>query len=148
IVLPIFGEGDGRMSAEGLDVAPERRHLEGYAIGDDRHRAMLDPGGDRFEVGAARQRNHLLRQRRGGEIDLGHRQTQQGIAYRAANRASLDTRTGERGEYALDLGLLQPGGIFERRWRCGALGGVLGHRTTSPQSISPGLTTPFSMTGG
>ncbi len=136
------------MPAESLDVAPERRHLEWHAIGDDGDRAMLDAGRNRLEVGAARERDHLFGERGGGEIDLTHRQPEQGIAHRAADRARLDARRVKRGEDALRLWLLQPRGILERgRRRCGALDGMLGHGR-GPQSISPGLTTPFSMTGG
>ena len=34
VLLPILGEGDGRVPPERLDVAPQRRHLERHAVGN------------------------------------------------------------------------------------------------------------------
>ena len=71
VLLPILGEGDGRVPAVSLDVAPERRHLEGHAVNDHGHRAMLDPRRHGLEPSRLGERHHPLRQRRRGEIDFG-----------------------------------------------------------------------------
>ena len=48
------------------------------------------PVGTAFSSALARERDHLLGQRGGGEVDLAHRQPEQRVAHRAADRARLD----------------------------------------------------------
>ena len=142
ISLPIAREGDLGMAAEGLDVAPERGHLERRAVGDHRDCAVLDPGRDRFQSSLIGERDHLLRRGGGGEIDLGDRQFEKGIAHGAADGARLHALAAQGIEHGLRRLARQPSRVFER-----SQPGLVAtcHRV---QSIVPGLTTPPTFSGG
>ena len=117
ILLPILGEGDGRMPPISLYVAPKGRHLERHAVGNHRHRAMLDPGRHRLQPGPLGERHHAVRQRGRGEVDLGDGKAEQGVAHRAADGACLHSGFAQRGEHARRLWPLEPFSILERRRR-------------------------------
>ena len=52
VLGPVVGEGDHGAAAVGLDVAAQGGDLERLAVGDRRHRAVLDAGRDGLQPGA------------------------------------------------------------------------------------------------
>ena len=81
---------------------------------------MLDPGRHSLEPGLPRQRHHLLWQRGGGEIDLGH-----GSPSKVLRTAPPTARVSTPGAASAAntrpvWGRFQPLGILKRRGRGGA----------------------------
>ena len=96
ILGEVAGEGDGRVAPEGLDIAAEGGDLEGTAAGHQRHRAVGQAGRHRFEPGRLRQGHHRLGRRVGGEVEIGHRLAEQGVAHAAADEERAVALRGER----------------------------------------------------
>ena len=131
VLCPILGKGDRRVAAEGLNVAPERRHFECNAVSDDGHRAVLNPGRDCLEAGFARARHGLVRRCCGGKVDVSDFQPEQRIAHSTADRPRLDAIAGKGREGALGLWTLEPRSIA-KRWARALIGGVLlGHEISA-----------------
>ena len=84
---PVAAEGDLGVAAIGLDVLPQRGHLERLAVDDDRDRAVLDAGGHRLEAGRLDAAHDFVRHRRGRHVDLMRRHAEQRVAHRAADHA-------------------------------------------------------------
>ena len=115
VLLPGGGEGDLGVAAEGLDVASERGHLEGHAIGDDGDRAVIDPGRHGLQPGLLGKRDHPLRRRGGGKIDLGDGEPEQRIAHGAADGARLDAVAASASNTALRSPPRQPFALLQAR---------------------------------
>ena len=62
VLLPVGSEMHDRMAPVGLDVAPERRHLERPPVGDDGDGAVLDPGRRGLQARRFGARDDLRRQ--------------------------------------------------------------------------------------
>ena len=138
---PVVGEGDGGVAAVGLDVLAQRRDLVGDMIGDDRDRAVGDAGRHGGEARRLRRRHHLVRPRRGGDVDIGDGPAQQGVAHDAADRARRKAPGGQRGEHRLGLGPGEPAGVVE------AGRGRRGHDARRYFRV-PGSMRPSFMCGG
>ena len=119
IGVPVVGEPDLGAAAVGLHVMAQRGDFEGMVIDHHRHRAMLDAGGMNLHGSGSAGRRHLCGRQGGGDIDLRHGFAQQCIAHRTARHAALAACCRQRGEQALQRGLIEP------RF-CGK-GGKLGH---------------------
>jgi hypothetical protein len=89
ITRPVAPEAHRRMPSERLDILAQRGDLEWPPIDHDRHRAMGDPGRHRLEAGGGGTAHHLGGQRRGRDIDVAMRNTEQRVAHRAADDARL-----------------------------------------------------------
>ena len=100
VLLPGGRVGDLCVPAEGLDIAAERRHLEGLALGDDCHGAVVDAGRHGLEPGPLGKGDHPLRLRRGGKVDFGDGQPKQCIAHGAANGALDAVAAAQRARHA------------------------------------------------
>ncbi|MEJ0041188.1 MAG: hypothetical protein WDM81_02670 [Rhizomicrobium sp.] len=81
----------------GRDVAAQCRHLEGLAVRDRRHRAVLDPGRHRAEAGFLQPRRHIVGQERRRDVDIGDRLSEQRVAHRAADEPALPAERIEHG---------------------------------------------------
>ena len=137
------------MPAEGLDVAPERGDLEGHAVGDDRDRAVVDPGRHGLQPGPFGERHHLLRLGGGGKIDLGDGKPEQRVAHGAADGARLDAVAIQRVEHGTRLPAASA--TLRRQAmepRSGAQYPARSFEFAAAQSIVPGLMTPSSKLGG
>ena len=86
---PVVGERHLGPPPEGLDVVAQRRHLERAVAGDHRDGAVVEAGRNRAQAGALRERDHLVRPRGGGQVDLVDALTEQADAHRAADRTRL-----------------------------------------------------------
>ncbi len=109
ILPPVGAEPDDRVAAVGLDILAERRHLEAAPADDQRHRAVVDAGGDDPDTGGFGGGNHAVWRRGGGEIDVADRLAHQGIPHRAAHDSRLAQRR-EQVENPPDGAFGEPGG--------------------------------------
>ena len=73
------------------------------------------PVGTDAEAGRGGAADHLVGQRRGGEIDLADRLADQRVAHRAADHARLLAVAIERVQEPRQRRLAQPGGVREQR---------------------------------
>ena len=85
VLAPIVGEGDGRVAAEGLDVAAQRRHLDAGVIGDHGHRAVVDAGRNVLQPGGFGGLHHRRRFQRCRDIDVADLAPEQAVAHAAAD---------------------------------------------------------------
>ena len=130
VAPPVAAERHLGVAAEGLDILAQRRHLERMTVDDHRHGAVLDPGRHRLEAGGLDAADHLVGQRRGGDVDVAVRLAEQRVAHRAADDARLLAVAVEHGEQPRKRPLAQPAGIEPAR-RFGHL-------------VCPGTNTPSS----
>ena len=93
IVLPASAETDNSATAIRLHVLAKGRDLIAMVAGNHRHRSMRDAGGNCLQPGAAGAGDHFLRWSRGGDVHVGHRQAEKGIADRAAHHPRLLARS-------------------------------------------------------
>src|SRR5262249_7841850 len=135
IPLPAAAEPDFSLAPERLDVLAQGRDLEPGAFDHDRARAVLDPGRHRPKPRGGRAPHYFLRQRGGRDIDLARRQTEQRVAYRAADDARLLAVAIEHRQELRQRILRQPCPLAEL-YR-------VGHRR-----MAPGTNFPFSMCAG
>ena len=89
IVLPVAGKGHRCAATVGRDVAAQRGDLDRPAGQDGSNRAVLDPGRHHLDRMGLQPPHHFLRLERGGDVDVLHRQPQQGVAHRPADIAGL-----------------------------------------------------------
>jgi hypothetical protein len=87
VLAPIVGIGDRRPPPIGRDVAPERCDLDRTVGEHRRHGAMGDAGRDRLETRRRDAIPHLRRRQGRRAVDIGNRQAEQRVAYRAADIA-------------------------------------------------------------
>ena len=107
VLLEIAAEADDGVTAVGLDILAQRRHLERRAGDDDGHRAMLDPGRDALEPRRLRGRHNSLGQGGGREVDLMRRQAEQRVAHGAADDAGFRPGLRQRGEERREARIVQ-----------------------------------------
>src|SRR5690606_19645313 len=98
IALPVLAEGYPGMSAVGLDVSAQRRHLIAAPVGDHGDGAVLLAGRHGTKAGALRPLLSLIW--RGGrrDVDVGYGLAKQRVAHRAACNARLLAVCGQRRE--------------------------------------------------
>ena len=73
----------------GRDILAQRSDLEMGAVDHQGHGAMVDAGRNRPQAGAPGLFDDDFRRRGDGEIDVGDRFAEQGVAHRAADNARL-----------------------------------------------------------
>src|SRR5664280_947923 len=135
--LPVAAEGDLGVAAKGLHVLAQRGHLERMLVDDDGDGAVLDPRGHRLEAGRRDALDHLVRHRRGGDVDFMDRNAEQRVAHRAADHARLLAVTVEHPKQTRQRACRQPGRVAQAaRGRAGR------------HLVCPGTNTPFSMCAG
>ncbi len=105
--LKIAAEAHLRMASVGIDVFAQTRDFEGFAIGDERHRAMREAGRDRADAFALRSRQHQFWRRSGREVDLPGGASGERVAHGAADDAGLVAVLVERGEDARQRGVVE-----------------------------------------
>ncbi len=96
------------MTPVGLDVAAERRHLEGPPVRQHGHRAMLDAGRHRLQTSRLDAGDGLGRQRRGGDVDVGDRAPHQRVADRTTHHPRLLAACRQAGQDGLEGGVAEP----------------------------------------
>ena len=82
-------ERDGGVAPVGVDVLAQGRDLEGVAVEDHGHGAVLDAGGQAFKPAARGARGDICGQSGGGEVDIAVRQAHERVAHGAADHARL-----------------------------------------------------------
>ena len=87
VFLPNRREGDDGVSSIGFDIAPQRRHFERNAVGDDGDGAVIDARRMRAEAGLESEAHDLFRHCRRRDIDFVHRAIDEGVANGAADDA-------------------------------------------------------------
>ena len=113
--LPVVRELHPGAAAIRLDVMAERGDFVGRVIGDHRDGAVVDAGRMNGKAsGLAGPRDRVGRER-GGEIDLGDRQTHDGIAHGSTRHPRLAARRADGGEDALQRRSAKPSGADSRR---------------------------------
>ena len=108
IGLPVGGKGHLRMPAVGLDVAPQRRHLERRPIDDQRHRAVRQPGRHRLDAGSGSALHHRFRPQRRGDVDIAHGNTQQAVAHRATDHPAHGAVAVQQRQHPRQGGIAKP----------------------------------------
>ena len=121
VLLPGGRVGDLCVPAEGLDIAAERGHLEGLALDDDRHGAVVDAGRHGFQPCSLSERDHPVRFRGRSKVDLRYREPEERVAHGAANGARLDAIAIERSKHGERSPPLQPLSTGKRRSHGAAL---------------------------
>jgi len=86
---PVIGEGDHRVAAVGLDVAPQGGDLEAAMADDCGHGAVAEPGRHRLDPGAPEGRRHLVGRAGCRQIDVGDGMPRDRVAHGAAHDAGL-----------------------------------------------------------
>ena len=92
---------------------------------------MLDAGRHRLEACRLDPANHLVRLRRGGDVNIAVRLPKDGVTHRAADHTRLLAGSLERGEEVAQRRLSQPGNVEASR-----------------QFVLPGTNWPSSMWAG
>ena len=111
-----------------LDVLAQRRHFKRRALGDERHSAMRDAGGDGAQTLRRRARHDLGGRRGRGDVDIARRRAEQHVAHRAADDARLLAAAVQQLQHAPRAG--------PRQQRA---------RVRRVHSILPGTSRPFSI---
>ena len=136
IDLPVAPERHIGFAAEGLDVLAQRRHLERYAIDDERDGAVLDAGRHRLDPGGGRAPHHLIGQRGGRDVDVAERHADERVARGAADDTRLLAAAVEEREHALHRRGTEPGIVGKP------------HGDRCRHLSVPGTRRPFSMWAG
>jgi hypothetical protein len=105
---PVAAERHLGMAAVRLDVCAQRRHLEGASVDHRRHCAVLDAGGHSLEASRLHPPHGLVRQRRGGDVDIGHRLVEQRVAHRTARNPGQFAVGRKRRKELLQVPVVQP----------------------------------------
>src|SRR4051812_36258421 len=74
VLLPVTGESNGRPAAVCRYVAAQRRYLEGVAIADGGHGAVIDASRHRLDLRLLEPRDDLVRRDARREVDVVDRQ--------------------------------------------------------------------------
>ena len=134
VTSPVAPEHDLGMAPESFDVPAQCRHLERPAVDHDGNGAVLHAGRHRPETGGGGAAHHLLRDRRGREVDVAHRFAQERIAHRAADNLRLFSVAVEHVDEARQRALAQPG-----RVKPAGQGHLLPPGTSLPSSMCAGM---------
>src|SRR5690606_17508179 len=70
VLGPVFGEGDDRAAAVGLDIAAQGGDLVGPALGDGGDGAVVDAGRDSLQPRLLQGGDHPLGRQGGGDVDV------------------------------------------------------------------------------
>ena len=108
VFLDPAGKGHHGTAAIGFHIAAEGGDLVRLALRDDRHRAMLDPGGNDFETRSFGQIRDCFGRRIGGNVDISDRLSQQVVAHAAADEERPEPRRFQRGKKRLGAGMADP----------------------------------------
>ena len=134
ITPPVAPKSDLGMPPERLDVLAQRCDFEWLLVGDDGNGAMLDSRGHRLEPSCLCSTFHLLRQRRGGDVDISDRQSEERVAHGTADDSGFLAAAVERGEQLAKRGRVEPFSSEPSR--------LLRHL------VRPGTNWPFSVCAG
>ena len=138
---PVAAEADDGVPAVGLDILAERGHLVADVIGNQRNRAVLDPGRHRLEPGGARPAHDVFGTRRGGEVDVDRRACREARCGRRRRRCAPRRRLPRGPQRSrCTAGAKQPLGVG--KGRDAALSSLELH------SKWPGTSLPFSIVAG
>ena len=140
IGLPVVGEGDGGVTAEGLHVRAQGGDLVRASARHDRDRSVRDPGRHRLEAGGFCCADHVLGPGRRGDIDLGDGLADQRVAHGAAHHAGTKAACTKCREHGLGLVRCEP--VLCRS----ALGGGVAS-TSAPLLENTGLDAPVFHAG-
>ena len=102
------GKGDGGVAPVGFHVAAEGGDLVRFAVDDDGHGAMVDPGRHHLQRRRLRQRHHRVGPRVGGDVDIGDRQAEERVAHAAADQKRLMPGPGQQVQHLLRRRRLDP----------------------------------------
>ena len=101
-------EGDFRAAAIGFEVLAKRRYLVCPPLGQNRHRAMRQPGRNHLEVAQERNVSDLFRRCVGGYINVTYRFIQHRVANAAAHQERTKSGALQGGAQGLGARVLQP----------------------------------------
>jgi hypothetical protein len=89
VLGPVRAEGDDGVAPVRPDVTAQSRDFEHAIAGNGGHGAMIEPGGERLDIGARQSLHRDFGLERRRDVDIGDVEAHQRIAHRAAYEAHV-----------------------------------------------------------